>query len=65
MVAENPSIRTNLVKSNIDRRQEKSSYKAEENIDYVSGCSKLSMKGHNMRHHNLGKIVHWKLNQEV
>ena len=36
--------------------------KADESIDdIVSGCSKLAQKEYKRRHHNLGKIVHWKL----
>ena len=27
----------------------------------TSGCSKLAQKEYKRRHHNLGKIVHWKL----
>ena len=66
MVAgENQGIRTDLVKSKIDRSQENSSYKADESIIHASGCSKLSLKGNKRRHDNLGKIVHRKLNQEV
>ena len=64
--AQNESIRTNLVKANIDKSQGDSLWrvcrKVDESIDHiVSGCSKLAQKEYKRRHDNLGKIVHWKL----
>ena len=66
VAAQNQSIRANLVKAKIDKRQEDSlcrvCRKADESIDHiVSGCSKLAQKEYKRRHDNLGKIVHWKL----
>ena len=66
VAAENQSIRTNLVKSLIDRSQGDSlcrvCRKVVESIDHiVSGCSKLAQKEYKRRHDNLGKLVHWKL----
>ena len=60
------SIRTNLVKAQIDKIQKDTlcrlRKKADESIDdVVSGCSKLALKEYKRRHDNLGKIVHWKL----
>ena len=66
VAAQNQSIRTNLLKSKIDKSQGDSlcrvSKKVDESIDHVvSGCSKLAQKEYKRRHDNLGKIVHWKL----
>ena len=66
MVAQNQSIRTNLVKAKIDKCQGDSlcrvSRKVGEGIDHIdSGCSKLAKKEYNRRHDNMGKVVHWKL----
>ena len=60
------SIRTNLVKAKIEKGQGDSlcrvCRKVDESIEHtVSGCSKLAQKEYKKRHHNLGKIVHWKL----
>ena len=65
VAAQNQSIRTNLVKTKIDKSQRGSlcrvCRKVDESIDHiVSGCSKLAQKEYKRRH-NLGKIVHWKL----
>ena len=64
IVAQNQSIRTNLVKAKIDKSQGDSLWKmcrkVDESIDhFVSGCSKLAQKECKGRHDNLGKIVHW------
>ena len=66
VAAQNHSIRTSLVKANIDKGQGDSlcrvCRKVDESIDHiVSGCSKLAQKEYKRRHDNLGKIVHWKL----
>ena len=66
VATQNRSIRTNLVKAKIDKRQRDSlcrmCRKVDESIDHiVSGCSKLAQKEHKRRHGNLGRIVHWKL----
>ena len=50
VAAQNQSIRANLVKAKIDKRQED---------HIVSSCSKLGQKEYKRRHDNLGKIVHW------
>ena len=68
VAAQNKSIRTNLVKTKIDKSQKDTLYrlckKADESIDHVvSGCSKLAQKEHARRHDNLGKIVHSKLSR--
>ena len=66
VVAQNQSVRVNLVKLKIDKSQRGSlrrmCRKVDENTDHiVSGCSKLAQKEYKRRHDNLGKIVHWKL----
>ena len=66
MAAQSQSIRTNLLKSKIDKSQRDSLLrvcsKVDESIDYiVSGYSKLAQKECKRRYDNLGKIVHWKL----
>ena len=66
MVAQNQSIRTNLVKARIDKNQGDSlcrvCRKEDESIDHiVSSCGKLAQKQYQRRHDHLGKIVHWKL----
>ena len=66
VVAQNQSIRTNLIKAKIDKSQGGSlcrvCRKVEESIDHiVSGCSKLARKGYKRKYDNLGKLVHWKL----
>ena len=65
VVAQNQSIRTNLVKARIDKSQGDSLCRVcrevDESIDHIaSGCSKLALE-YKRRHHNMGKIVHWKL----
>ena len=66
VAAQNQSIRTNLVKTNIEKSQKdklcRLHKKFVESIDHVvRGCSKLAQKGYKRRHDNLGKIGHWKL----
>ena len=66
VAAQNQSIRINLVKAKIDKRQADSlcrvCRKVDESIDHIiSGCSKLLQKKYKRRHDNLGKIVDWKL----
>ena len=66
VAAQNQSIRANLVKAKINKRQGDSlcrmCRKVDETIDdVVSGCSQLAQKEYKRRHDNLGKIVDWKL----
>ena len=66
MAAQNLSIRTNLVKAEIEKSHGDSlsrmCRKVDESIDHiVSGCSKLAQKEYKSGRDNLGKIVHWKL----
>ena len=66
VVAQNQSIRTNLVKARIDKSQGDSlcrmCRKVDESIDHiVSGSSKHAQKEYKRSHDKLGKIVHWKL----
>ena len=62
VAAQNQSVRTNLVKTKIDKIQKDTlcrlCKKADGSIDHVvSGYSRLAQKDHD----NLGQIVHWKL----
>ena len=66
VAAQNQSIRTNLVKARIDKRQGDSlcriCRKVDESVDLIfSGCSKVAPKEYKRRHDNLGKIAQWKL----
>ena len=57
VAVQNQSIRTNLVKANIDKSQGDSlcrvCRKVHESIEFVSGCSKLAQE-YKSRHDNLG-----------
>ena len=69
VAAQNQSIRTNPVKTRIDKSQGDSlcrmCRKVDESIDQiVSGCSKLAQKEYKRKHDNLGKIVHWNLTRK-
>ena len=62
VAAQNQSIRTNLVKTKIDKSQGDSlsrvCRKVDKNIDHVvNGCGKLAQE-YKRRHDNLGKIGH-------
>ena len=66
VAAQNQSIRTNLVKTKINKSRGdylcRICRKVNESIDHiVSGCIKLAQKKYKRRHDNPGKIVHWKL----
>ena len=61
VVAQNQSIRTNLVKANIDKSQIDTlcrlCKKVDESIDpIVSGCSKLAQREYKRRHDNLDTL---------
>ena len=63
MAAQNQSIKTNLVKAKIGKRQGDSlcrvCRKVDESIGHIaSGFSKLAHKEYKRRHDNLGKILH-------
>ena len=64
VVAQNQSIRTNVVKATINKSQKdllcRLCKRAVSTDHAVSGCSKLAQKEYKRRHDNLGKIVHWK-----
>ena len=66
VAAQNPDIRTNLLKAKIDKSLGDSlctvCKKVDESIDhFVSGCSKLAQKEYKRRDDKLGKTKHWKL----
>ena len=61
VAAQNQSIRTNLVKSKIDKSQGNSLCRVYRKVDesihhIVSGCSKLAQKEFKRRHDNLGTL---------
>ena len=63
VAAQNQSIRVNLVKAKIDKRQGDSlctvCRKVDGSIDHiVNGCGKLAQKEYKKKHDSLGKIVH-------
>ena len=69
VVAQNQSVRTNLVKAKIAKSQGDSlcrvCRKVDESIDHiVSSCSKFAQKEYKRRYDNLGKIVRWKLGRK-
>ena len=66
VIAQNQSIKTNLVQAKIDKSQGDSlcrvCRKVDESINYiVSACSKLAQMIYQRSHDNLGKTVHWRL----
>ena len=66
VAAQNESVRTNLVRAEIDKNQRDSlcrvCRKVDESIYHiVRGCSKLAQKECKRKSDNQGEIVHWKL----
>ena len=66
LISECRSIRTNLGKAKIDKRQKgtlcRLCKKADKNIDHVvRSCRKRAQKECKRSYDKLGKIVHWKL----
>ena len=62
VAAQNQSLRTNLVKTKIDKSQKATlcrlCKKADESIDHVvGGCSKLAQEEYKRRHHNLVRNI--------
>ena len=66
MAAQNNAIRTNYVKSKIDKTQQSSKrglcVNRDETINHIiSECSKLAQKEYKSWHDWVGKVIHWEL----
>ena len=66
MAAQNSAIRTNHIKTRIDKTQQNSKCRLcgdrDETInDIISECSKLPQKVYKARHDWLGKVIHWEM----
>ena len=64
LAAQNNAVRTNHIKTRIDKTQQNSKYRlygdSDENINYIiSECSKLAQKEYKTRQDWVGKVVHW------
>ena len=67
--AQEQAIRTNYIKSKIDKTQDQSQCRmcgsADETINHVlSECPKLAQKEYKRRHDWVGKRIHWELAQK-
>ena len=66
IAAQNNAIRTNHIKSRIDKMQQNSRCslcgERDETINHIiSECSKLAQKEYKTRHDWVGKLIHWEL----
>ena len=66
MAAQNSAIRTNHIKSRIDKTQQNSKCRLcgdrDETINHIiSECSKLARKEYKVRHNWVGKVIHWEM----
>ena len=66
MVAQNRAIRTNHIKTRIDKTLQNSKCglcsDRDETINHIiSECSKLAQKEYKARHHWVGKAIHWEM----
>ena len=66
MVAQNNAIRTNHIKTRIDKTQQNSKCRLcgdrDETINHIiSECSKLPQKEFKTRHDCVGKVIHWEM----
>ena len=64
--AQNSAIRTNHVKSRIDKTQQNSKCRLCNNRDetinnIISKCSKFAQKEYKARHDRVGKVIHWEM----
>jgi len=69
LAAQSQSLRTNLVKSRIDKTQIDSKCrmckKVDESITHiVSGCSNLAQKEYKRRHDCVAKALHWDISRQ-
>ena len=66
ILAQNNAVRTNHIKTRIDKTQQNSKYRLcgdrDETINcIISKCSNLLQKEYKTRHRWVGKVIHWKL----
>ena len=66
VAAENNAVRTNHIKTRIDKTQQKSKCwlcgDRDETINHIiSECSKLAQKEYKTRHNWVGKVIHWEM----
>ena len=65
IAAQNNVIRTNHIKSRIDKRQQNSRCRlcgeSDETINHISECNKLEQKEYKTWHEWVGKVIHWEL----
>ena len=66
MAAQNSAMRTNHIKTRIDKTQQNSKCRLfgdrDETINHVIGeCSKLVQKEYKARHDWVGKVIHWEM----
>ena len=66
IAAQNSAIRTNHIKTRIDKTQQNSKCRLcgdrDETINHIiSECSKLAQKEYKARHDWLGKVIHWEM----
>ena len=66
MAAQNSAIRTNHIKTRIDKTQQNSKCRLcgdrDETINHIiSECSKLAQKEYKARYDEVGKVIHWKV----
>ena len=66
IAAQNNAIRTNQIKTRIDKTQQNSKCRLcgdrDETINHIiSECSKLALKEYKTRHDWVGKVIHWEM----
>ena len=66
IAAQNNAIRTNHIKSRIDKTQQNNRCRLcgdrdETIIHIINECSKLAQKEHKIRDDWVGKVIHWEL----
>ena len=66
IAAQNNAIRTNHIKTRIDKTQQNSNCRLcgdrDETINHIiSECSKLAQKEYKTRHDWVGKVIHWEM----
>ena len=68
IVAQNNAIRTNYVKTKIDKTQQNSKYRLwdDKTINHIiSECSKLAQKEYKIKHGWVEKLIYWELNLTI
>ena len=65
MAAQNSAIRTNHIKSRIDKTQQNSKCRLcgdrDKTINHISECSKLAQKECKVKHDWVDKVIHWEM----